>query len=112
MSEAIGLDFTGAAVGKVKSMAEKEQIDEAGIRVMVVGGGCSGFSYDMDFEEETRDGDEVFEFQGLKVYVDPMSIQYLQGTTVDYVETFSFSGFHFNNPNAKRTCGCGSSFSA
>jgi iron-sulfur cluster insertion protein len=106
------LAFSPAAVVKVKNMAEKEQLEGHGVRVMIVGGGCSGFSYDMDFENEAREGDEVFEFEGLKVYVDPMSFQYLQGTTVDYVETFSFSGFHFENPNAKRTCGCGSSFSA
>ncbi len=104
------LEFTQASVEKIKVMAEKEGLDGHGVRLMVVGGGCSGFSYDIDFENEERDGDQVSEHEGLKVYVDPMSYQYLVGTTVDYVETFSFSGFHFGNPNAKRTCGCGSSF--
>ena len=104
------LDFTPASVDKIKTMADKEGLDGHGVRLMVVGGGCSGFSYDIDFENEERDGDQVFEHDSLKVFVDPMSFQYLQGTTVDYVETFSFSGFHFSNPNAKRTCGCGSSF--
>ncbi|GMV39715.1 MAG: hypothetical protein AMXMBFR64_14310 [Myxococcales bacterium] len=106
------IEFTTAAVEKVKEMARKESLDTCGIRVMVVGGGCSGFSYDMDFEEAEKPGDLVTELDGLKVYVDSMSYQYLEGTTVDYVETFSFSGFHFNNPKATKTCGCGSSFSA
>lgn len=105
------LDFSSAAVNKIQDMAAKENLEGYGVRVMIVGGGCSGFNYDMDFENEARDGDQVFEFHDLKVYVDPMSFQYLSGTTVDYVESFSQSGFHFDNPNAKRTCGCGSSFS-
>ena len=102
--------FTPAAVRKIQEMAARENLDGHGVRVMVVGGGCSGFTYDMDFENEQREGDQVFEFDGLKIYVDPMSFQYLDGTTVDYVESFSFSGFTFDNPNARRTCGCGSSF--
>lgn len=106
------IDFTTAAIDKIKDMAKKEQIENCGIRVMVVGGGCSGFSYDMDFEDTEKDGDLVSEHEGLRVFVDSMSYQYLEGTTVDYVETFSFSGFHFNNPKATKTCGCGSSFSA
>ena len=77
---------------------------------MVVGGGCSGLSYDMDFEQEAGEGDQVFDSEGVKVYIDPMSFVYLDGTSIDYVETFSFSGFHFENPNAKKACGCGSSF--
>jgi iron-sulfur cluster assembly accessory protein len=92
-------------------MAQKENMDGFGIRLMVVGGGCSGFSYDMDFEDAEKPGDVVSDREGLKIFVDSMSYQYLEGTTVDYVETFSFSGFHFNNPKAQKTCGCGSSFS-
>jgi iron-sulfur cluster assembly accessory protein len=80
------------------------------VRVMVVGGGCSGLSYDMDFAQEAGEGDQVFDSEGVKVYIDPMSFVYLDGTAIDYVETFSFSGFHFENPNAKKSCGCGSSF--
>ena len=106
------IELTPAAVSKVKEMAVKENLQGYGVRVMVVGGGCSGFSYDMDFEDTEKEGDLVTEASGLKVYVDSMSYQYLDGTTVDYIETFSFSGFHFNNPNAQKTCGCGSSFSA
>ena len=80
------------------------------IRFMVIGGGCAGYSYDMDYEEELREDDEVYEQHGIKIFVDPLSLVYLEGTEVDYVETLEFSGFMFNNPNANRTCGCGSSF--
>ena len=99
-----------AAVSKVMAMADEHGMQGHGIRVMIVGGGCSGLTYDMDFENETREGDQVFEYDGVKLYVDPMSYAYLEGTTVDYVQTFAFSGFKFDNPNAQRSCGCGSSF--
>jgi iron-sulfur cluster insertion protein len=104
------ISLTETAITKVRSMAQQYEMAEQGVRLMVVGGGCSGLSYDMDFESAPRDGDEVFECDGLKVYVDPMSLAYLDGTKVDYVETFTFSGFHFENPNAQKSCGCGSSF--
>ncbi len=106
------MQVTELAVGKVQEMAEAQDLNEHGLRIMIVGGGCSGFTYDMDFDEKAGDDDWVFDFHGLKVYVDPMSYMYLDGTKIDYVESFSFSGFHFENPNAKSTCGCGSSFSA
>ena len=102
--------ITDKAVSKVKEMANQQGLDGYGLRLMVVGGGCSGFTYDMDLENQENDGDSVIERDGLKVYVDPMSHQYLTGTTIDYIESFKFSGFHFENPNATRTCGCGSSF--
>ena len=104
------LHLTTAAADKIRDMAVEHDSSDAGIRVMVVGGGCSGLSYDMDFETETREGDEVFESEGVKLYVDPMSIAYLDGTKIDYVQTFKFSGFHFENPNSSKSCGCGSSF--
>ena len=104
------ISLTEAAAKKVKGMAQQHQVDSAGVRVMVVGGSCSGLSYDMDFEQEAGEGDQVFDSEGVKVYIDPMSFVYLDGTSIDYVETFSFSGFHFENPNAKKSCGCGSSF--
>ncbi len=104
------LSVTESAVKKILGMAEQHKVEEAGIRVMVVGGGCSGLTYDMDFEIEAQEGDLVVESDGIKLYVDPMSLSYLDGTKIDYVETFSFSGFHFDNPNAKKSCGCGSSF--
>ena len=102
--------ITEKAVSKVKEMANQQGLEGYGLRLMVVGGGCSGFTYDMDLENQENDGDSVIEREGLKVYVDPMSHQYLDGTTIDYIESFKFSGFHFENPNATRTCGCGSSF--
>ncbi len=103
--------FTERAASKIREMAGSQQFDGHGVRVMVVGGGCAGFTYDMDFEEAARDDDEVTEQHGLKVFVDEMSASYLDGTTVDYVEGLDFTGFHFENPGATRTCGCGSSFS-
>ena len=104
------ITMSEAATTKIRNMADEHDAPENGIRVMVVGGGCSGLTYDMDFEHETKEGDQVFESDGVKIYIDPMSYVYLKGTRVDYVETFSFSGFHFENPNAEKSCGCGSSF--
>lgn len=104
------LNLSESAAQKIGTMADQHEMGGAGVRIMVVGGGCSGLTYDMDFEKEAQEGDEVFESHGVKVFVDPMSIVYLEGTTVDYVETFTFSGFHFENPNAQKSCGCGSSF--
>ncbi len=105
--------FTPKAVEMVLAAIEQEGLTGHGIRVGVAGGGCSGFQYTMDFEKELRDGDVVLEQPGgLKLYVDPMSAMYLQGVTVDYVTGLQGAGFKFVNPNAKNTCGCGSSFSA
>ena len=104
------MTITTQAIAKVQDMAIKQNLVDHGLRIMVVGGGCSGFSYDMDFDEGEQPGDFVLEEDGLKIFVDPMSFQYLDGTKVDYIESFKFSGFHFENPNASRTCGCGSSF--
>ncbi len=110
MEAAQPLTLSESAAKKVQSMREQHGAESSGIRIMVVGGGCSGLTYDMDFEEESQEGDQVFEHEDVKLYVDPMSFAYLAGTHIDYVETFSFSGFHFQNPNAQKSCGCGSSF--
>jgi iron-sulfur cluster assembly accessory protein len=83
----------------------------AGLRIGVVGGGCSGFSYSMQFENAAGMMDKTFEMDGLKVFVDATSVMYLNGCVVDYVETLEGAGFKFENPNVKSTCGCGSSFS-
>ena len=104
------ITMTDAAARKIRDMAAQHGVDHQGVRVMVVGGGCSGLTYDMDFEQEAREGDTVVDHEDVYVYVDPMSLAYLDGTKIDYVETFSFSGFHFENPNAQKSCGCGSSF--
>ncbi len=105
------ITLTDKAAEKVKEIAEAESLQGQGLRLRVVGGGCSGFTYDLYFDEEAGEMDETFESNGVQLYVDPMSFQYLDGTEIDYVETLSGSGFKFNNPNIQGTCGCGSSFS-
>jgi iron-sulfur cluster insertion protein len=105
------IQVTEKAAVKVKEIAEAEALT-GGLRLRVVGGGCSGFSYDLYFEDEVGEMDEQFESNGVKLYVDPMSYQYLEGVEIDYVEGPHGAGFKFNNPNSKGTCGCGSSFSA
>jgi iron-sulfur cluster assembly accessory protein len=104
--------LTPKAIEMVKAAIEQEGLKDHGIRVGVVGGGCSGFQYSMDFENSQRDGDVVLEQDGLRLFVDPMSSMYLVGVTVDYVQGLQGAGFKFHNPNARNTCGCGSSFSA
>ena len=105
--------LTDKAAAMVKETIEREGLQGSGLRVAVVGGGCSGFQYSLDIEKEERAGDMVFEASGVKCFVDPMSSMYLLGVEIDYVEgQFGQSGFSFKNPNAKHTCGCGSSFSA
>jgi iron-sulfur cluster assembly accessory protein len=103
--------LTPTAIGKVKEIMTQQNPVPAGLRLGVVGGGCSGFSYSMQFENGAGMMDKVFEFDGLKVFVDATSVMYLNGCRVDYVETLEGSGFKFENPNVKSTCGCGSSFS-
>ncbi len=103
--------LTAKALEMIKEAITRENLSGHGIRVGVQGGGCSGFQYSMDFENTQRDGDVVFEQDGVKLYVDPMSSMYLQGVTVDYVVGMQGAGFKFNNPNARNTCGCGQSFS-
>ncbi len=105
------ITVTPVATTKVKEiMAQQNPAPEA-LRVAVVGGGCSGFSYHMAFESQTNPSDNVYEIDGLKVLVDQMSEMYLEGVEIDYIETLEGAGFKFNNPNVKSTCGCGSSFS-
>ena len=105
------LSLTDKAVQMVKITREQEKIDAAsGLRVAVRGGGCSGFEYALDFELEPRETDMVLDYDGLAVYVDPISARYLAGTEIDYVLGTTGAGFKFNNPQATGTCGCGSSF--
>jgi iron-sulfur cluster assembly accessory protein len=104
------ISLTPNAVGKVKDIMAQQNPVPAGLRVGVVGGGCSGFSYSMSFENGAGMMDKVFDMDGLKVYVDATSLMYLNGCRVDYVETLEGAGFKFENPNVKSTCGCGSSF--
>jgi iron-sulfur cluster assembly accessory protein len=104
------LTLTPNAIAKVKEIMAQQNPVPAGLRVGVVGGGCSGFSYSMAFENNAGMMDKSFNFDGLKVFVDATSLMYLNGCVVDYVDTLEGSGFKFENPNVKSTCGCGSSF--
>jgi iron-sulfur cluster assembly accessory protein len=106
------IQLSETAVGKVQEILESQEPKPAGLRISVVGGGCSGFSYSMAFENSPNMLDKTYTFKGLKVFVDQASLLYLDGAEVDYVESLEGSGFKFNNPNVKSTCGCGSSFSA
>lgn len=107
----VGITVTTTAVAEVqKYMAENGATELAGLRVGVLPGGCSGFQYGLNIEDEPAEDDLVVEANGLRLFVDPFSMQYLGGVEIDYVTTFQGSGFTFNNPNAAGGCGCGSSF--
>ena len=106
------VQLTERAVGKVKEIMSSQAPSPAGLRISVVGGGCSGFSYSMAFENQPSLLDKTYAYDGLKVFIDQASMLYLEGAEVDYVETLEVSGFKFNNPHVKSTCGCGSSFQA
>jgi iron-sulfur cluster assembly accessory protein len=109
--KAVPVTLTPNAVAKVKEIMAQQDPMPAGLRIGVVGGGCSGFSYSMNFENSPGMMDKVLNFDDLKVFVDATSLMYLQGCVVDYLETLEAAGFKFENPNVKSTCGCGSSFS-
>src|SRR5579872_4812955 len=102
--------LTPNAIAKVKEIMATQDPVPAGLRIGVVGGGCSGFQYSMSFENQAGMMDKVYDFNGLKVFVDATSLMYLNGCVVDYVETLEAAGFKFDNPTVKSTCGCGSSF--
>ncbi|HEY1805033.1 MAG TPA: iron-sulfur cluster assembly accessory protein [Terracidiphilus sp.] len=104
------LMLTPQAITKVREIMATQDPLPAGLRIGVVGGGCSGFQYSMAFENQPGMMDKVFGFEDLKVFVDATSLMYLNGCTVDYVETLEAAGFKFDNPAVKSTCGCGSSF--
>lgn len=90
--------------------AEEGHALHSNLRVLVKGGGCSGLMYDLEFDEQIKDGDQVFEDRGMKILVDKKSLLYLLGTTLDFSDGLNGKGFQFINPNATRTCGCGESF--
>jgi len=107
------IQLTPKAVEMVREVRTKEGFSEHhALRVSVVGGGCSGFSYQLTFDDQTQEGDTVTEYGGVRVLVDPTSAQYLVGTQIDFVSSLHGGGFKFSNPKATRTCGCGSSFNA
>ncbi|MGC9157861.1 MAG: HesB/IscA family protein [Terracidiphilus sp.] len=105
------ITLTPQAIAKVREIMATQDPLPAGLRIGVVGGGCSGFQYSMAFENQSGMMDKVFNFEDLKVFVDATSMMYLDGCTVDYVETLEAAGFKFDNPQVRSTCGCGSSFS-
>src|SRR5262249_41330548 len=106
------ITLTKKAEDKVKEILSDQPEPYAGLRIQVVGGGCSGFQYRMGFDKSFSDqNDAIFEFEGLKVFVDKTSLLYMDGAEVDYVEGLHGAGFKFNNPNVTGSCGCGSSFS-
>lgn len=104
------ITITAKAVEKVKEISEAEGIGHNTIRIKVVGGGCAGFSYDMEYEEKIGELDEIIEQDGVKVIVDPVSFQYLANVEIDYSTGLMGAGFRFNNPDVKGSCGCGHSF--
>ena len=106
------INVTEAAAGKIRELLAEEGKAESGLRVFVQGGGCSGFQYGLMIEEAGGDADQVFESNGVRLFVDPVSVSYLKGAEVDFVDTVTGGGFTIKNPNATSTCGCGSSFSA
>jgi len=106
------LSLTPTAETKLRDLLIARNIPNHGLRVFVAGGGCSGLSYNLGFESQTRTGDKVFERDGIKLFCDLKSYIYLNGTVLDYDSGLMGKGFVFMNPNAKKSCGCGSSFSA
>lgn len=105
------ISLTEKAVAQIKEIADGEGINHYTVRVKVIGSGCAGFSYDMYYEEQITDMDELFEINNIKIVIDPLSFQYLDEITIDYIESPLGGGFKFKNPNITSTCGCGSSFS-
>ena len=105
------ITITEKAATKVREIASSEALEGQGLRLRVIGGGCAGFTYDLYFEDTTTELDETVECNGVKLFIDPLSFQYLEDTEIDYVEGLHGAGFKFNNAAVKGTCGCGSSFS-
>ena len=105
------INVSETAATKINELLAEENKTGSGLRVFVQGGGCSGFQYGLMIEESGGDADQVFESNGVRLFVDPVSISYLKGAEVDFVDTVTGGGFTIRNPNATSTCGCGSSFS-
>ena len=105
------ITITDFAAEKVKELIEGREQPTEGLRVGVRGGGCSGFTYFLEFAESANDGDRELESKGVRLFIDKKSYLYLMGTEIDYQDGLAGAGFKFENPNARRTCGCGESFS-
>ena len=104
------ITVTEKAIVQIREMLRKQQVESGGLRVGVIGGGCSGMSYKLDFETQIRPHDQLLEMEGVKLFIDPKSLDFLQETTLDFSDGLNGRGFVFINPQATRTCGCGSSF--
>jgi iron-sulfur cluster assembly protein len=105
------VNVTPKAVQRIRQAFQREGVSGGGLRLGVLGGGCSGLSYQFKYDPQPRPNDHIFEFQDVRVFVDPKSMLYLDGMTLDYKESLMYSGFAFDNPNATKSCGCGTSFS-
>src|SRR5260221_14235199 len=105
------INVTSTAASKISELLAEEQKGGSGLRVFVQGGGCSGFQYGLMIDENSGEGDQVYESNGVRLYVDPISVRYLNGAEVDFVDTVTGGGFTIKNPQAVSTCGCGQSFS-
>ena len=108
----VDLSLTDNAIRQVKNLLVRDKLAGHGLRISIADGGCSGFSYKLDFEKDQKSGDMILEFDDVRIYVDPNSVPYLKGTVIDFVSGLYGGGFKFTNPNATGTCGCGTSFSA
>ncbi|MBS1825834.1 MAG: iron-sulfur cluster assembly accessory protein [Acidobacteria bacterium] len=106
------IQVTPKAVEKIRAAFQREGVSEGGLRLGVLGGGCSGLSYQFRFDRKPRPTDNVYDYDGVQIYVDPKSLVFLDGMTLDWKDSLIQSGFVFENPHAKRSCGCGTSFSA
>jgi iron-sulfur cluster assembly protein len=105
------IHVTESAAKQIKKLREESGTPDYGLRVAVVGGGCSGMSYKLDFQKEATPQDKIFEHEGVKIFVDPKSFLYIKGLSLDYEGGLNGTGFTFKNPNATKSCGCGTSFS-
>ena len=112
--EARDIEVTAKALDRVRAVLAQEQIapDQGGLRLGVQGGGCSGLTYNVRFDTQARERDRIYDFDGVRVFVDPKSYIYLKGMVLDWEETLLQRGFVFRNPNASKSCGCGTSFTA
>lgn len=109
--ESVKVEVTGKAVQEIRRLKSDNNIpEEHALRIGVKGGGCSGMTYVLAFDEAIREGDVVYDVEGVKIQIDPRSMEHLSGTTLDFSDGLSGRGFIFNNPNAKKSCGCGNSF--
>ena len=108
----VDLTLTENAIQQVKTLLARDKLHDHALRISVTDGGCSGFSYQLHFEREQKPGDITLKLESVNIYVDPKSVPFLQGTTIDFVSGLYGGGFKFSNPNATGTCGCGTSFSA